>query len=432
MADVRALAEVRLWGQVVGGLAELDDGQVVFEYDDAFRRQGWDISPRMLPRSLAGPVVFEELRREPGFQGLPGVFADSLPDDFGNRVIRAYYAARGQEATAMSPVQRLLYVGERAIGALTYHPAEELPQRPAELESLEIAELVREARKVVEGEPDVSIPEIYRIGASAGGKRPKALVLHDPSTRVLRSGYARARPGEEPFILKFDGVGDADHRTDLVQPLPFNRVEAAYARMARDAGVTMADVSMLETGAGYAHLLVRRFDLVGGGRLHQHTLGGLLHVDYNVPGASSYEEYLRTALFLGLPPAAIREAYQRMVFNVVAVNQDDHVKNVSFHLEPGGKWSLTPAYDITFARGLGFTRQHQMHVADKLAGITRSDLLSVGQEFRIKQPGQLVEQALDVVSQWPRYASETGVPRDVQQRIAADLESRRKELGQGR
>lgn len=428
MAELRCLAEVRLWGDTVGALAEEDDGRVVFEYDPGFRRSGLEISPLHLPLSQSAPVSFDELRRSTSFNGVPGVFADSLPDDFGNRVIRAYYAARGQEGLAMSPVQRLLYVGDRAIGALTYHPAERIPTRPAELESLEVAALVRDARKVVEGLPDVAIPEIYRISASAGGKRPKALVRYVPATGEIRSGYAAPHPGDVPSVLKFDGVGDADHRTNLIAPLPFNRVEAAYAAMARDAGIDMAEVSVLESEGGFAHLLVRRFDLVDGQRLHQHTLGGLLHLDYNDVGASSYEEYLRTCIRLGLPPSAIEEAYRRLLFNVVAVNQDDHVKNLSFHLSPGGQWSLTPAYDITFARGSGFTSQHQMRVADKRAGITRGDLLEVGEQFGIKGPDRLLKQVIETIRRWADYASKTKVPGDARKRITHELETRRGEL----
>ena len=382
------------------------------------------ISPR-----VTAPVSFEELRRKAGFNGVPGVFADSLPDDFGNRVIRAYYAARGRDDLAMSPVQRLLYVGERAIGALTYHPAVEIATRPAEQESLELAALVRDARQVIAGHPDVAVPEIYRIGASAGGKRPKALVRYVPATGEIRSGYATPVPGDDSYILKFDGVGDAEHRTELMAPLPFNRVEAAYAQMATDAGLQMAHVATLECEGGYAHLISRRFDLVDGQRLHQHTLGGLLHLDYNDAGASSYEEYLRTCLALGLPPATIEEAYRRMVFNIVAINQDDHVKNLSFHLNPDGQWSLTPAYDITFAKGAGFTSQHQMRVADKRAGITRADLRAVGEEFAIKGAGRLITHVIDTVRSWPVYAERTSVPSDAESRITRELEVRRAEIG---
>ncbi|MGH7657009.1 MAG: type II toxin-antitoxin system HipA family toxin, partial [Gemmatimonadales bacterium] len=350
MAEVRAQAEVRLWGGMVGAVVELDNGRIVFEYADEFRGRGLEISPIHLPVSRAGPQAFDELLRLPAFRGLPGVLADALPDAFGNRVIRAWFKARGEPDLALSPVQRLLYVGSRALGALTFHPAVDVPMRTAEQESLDVATLVRDARRIIEGDPDIAIPEIYRIGSSAGGMRPKAVVFHDPETGAIRSGNAEPGPRDEPCILKFDGVGDGATVDRLGQPLAFNRVEAAYGLMARAAGLEMADISVMEH-EGYAHLLIRRFDIEADERVHQHTLGGLIHVDYNDRGASSYEEYLRTIFRLGMAYRSMEQGFRRMVFNVLAVNQDDHVKNLSFHLRPGGEWSLAPAYDVTFARG---------------------------------------------------------------------------------
>jgi serine/threonine-protein kinase HipA len=189
---------------------------------------------------------------------------------------------------------------------------------------------------------------------------------------------------------------------------------------------------VLETDGGYCHLLIPRFDLgaegVPGGRLHQHTLGGLLHLDYNEPGASSYEEYLRTILSLGMPQAALNEGYRRAVFNVVARNQDDHVKNLSFHMNPDGQWRLTPAYDVTFAAGSGYTARHQMRLADKLSGITRADLLELGRRFSVKDAAEIVEQMQSVVADWPRYAAGAGVPADSVRAVGEALEARRQEL----
>ena len=365
MVEVVAHAEIRLWNATVGAVAELDNGRILFEYADEFRSSGLEISPIHLPLSRRGPIAFDELRRQPAFQGLPGVLADALPDAFGNQVIRAWFAARNEPRRALSPVQRLLYVGERALGALTFLPAEPLPIRPAELESLEVAALVRDARRIVHGTPDVAIPEIYRIGSSAGGMRPKALVRFDPTTRTIRSGNAPAKPGEVPCILKFDGVGDGATVDELGRPQPFNRVEAAYTAMARDAGIDTCTITMLEID-GYAHLCVHRFDVDGDERIHQHSFGGLVHVDFNDRGASSYEEYLRAVLRLRMPYAAVEQAYRRMVFNVMAVNQDDHVKNLSFQMRRDGRWQSTPAYDLTFARG-----------ADDLDGDGRPDIFVV-------------------------------------------------------
>lgn len=427
MAEVHAHAEVRLWDRTVGAVVEMHDGRVIFEYADEFRRSGLEISPLRLPLSRRGPVAFDELRRHPAFEGLPGVLADALPDSFGNAVIRAYFAARGQAERALRPVQRLLYVGERALGALTFHPAESLPLRAAEVQSLELAELVADARRIVEGDPAIAVPEIYRIGASAGGMRPKALVRSQPATGVLRSVNAEPQEGEIDAILKFDGVGEGGEHDELGRPQPFNRVEAAYTEMARACGIEATRITIFEAG-GHAHLLVHRFDREDGRRIHQHTLGGLLHLDYNDPGASSYEEYLRTILRLGLPYAPVEQGYLRMLFNVVAVNQDDHVKNLSFHMDERGRWSLAPAYDLTFAQGRGFTARHQMRVRDKTAGITAADLLEVGEEFGINDPEGLLERVREEVARFPEHAARTGVPASAIDHVRQAQRERAREL----
>lgn len=423
-----AHAEIRLWGGTVGAVAELEGGRILFEYADDFRGRGLEISPIHVPTARRGPLGFDELRRRPAFGGLPGVLADSLPDAFGNRVIRAWYAARGQSERAMSPVQRLLYVGDRALGALTFHPAEPIPVRPAELASLELQALARDARRIIDGDAEVAIPEIYRIGASAGGMRPKAIVHFDPATSRIRSGNAVPERGEIPCILKFDGVGEGRTDDELGAPQPFHRAEAATMTMARAAGLEVADVTLLEAGE-HAHLLVHRFDLEGGLRLHQHTLGGLLHVDYNEPGASSYEEYLRTVLRLGMPYASVEEAYRRMVFNVVVVNQDDHVKNLSFHMTPDGVWRLAPAYDVTFSKGQGFTARHQMRVRDKTADITATDLVEVGKQFGVNHPDRILGTICEAVDRWEGLAAERGVPAAKVTAVRRELDRRRAELG---
>ncbi len=417
-----------MWGDTVGAAVELESGRVLFEYADAFRALAKEISPIWLPLTVTGPIAFDELRRSPAFAGLPGVLADALPDAFGNKVIRAYYAARGETARAMSPVQRLLYVGERALGALTFHPAQTLPMRDAEKQSLAIAALVRDARRIVEGDAEVAIPEIYRISASAGGMRPKALVLFDPSTRTLRSANATARAHELPCILKFDGVGDGATVSELGKTQPFNRVEAAYTKMAQAAGMITTEISLLEDG-NHAHLLVHRFDLEGGDRLHQHTLGGLLHVDYNDAGASSYEEYMRTVLRLGMPYASVEQAYRRMLFNVFAINQDDHVKNLSFHMDRDGKWRLAPAYDLTFAKGQGWTAQHQMRVNDKMRDLRAADLLTVAEMFDLNRPPELLAHTRNAVARWPEFAKAAAVPAPTIKAIQRELEQRAAELG---
>jgi serine/threonine-protein kinase HipA len=407
----------------VGAVLELEDGRILFEYDDSFRGRGLEISPIHLPTTLKGSVSFEELRGKAAFNGLPGVLADSLPDSFGNSVIRAYFEARGETDRAFSPVQRLLYVGERAMGALTFHPAMDLPLRPAEQESLEVAKLVQDARRIVAGETDVTIPEIYRIGSSAGGMRPKAVVLFNAAAGEIRSGHADPAPGDIPCLLKFDGVGDGASADKLGVPLPYNRVEAAYADLARSAGLAVSRIELLEH-EGYAHLLVHRFDIDGKERIHQHSFGGLIHVSYQERGASSYEEYMRSILGLGMGHHALREAYRRMVFNVLAVNQGDHVKNLSFHMRPNGVWELAPAYDVTFARGRDWTSQHQMRIQDKMADIREADLLRVAELFDIKKPDRILARVRDALAGWEDAAARYAVPPSAVEAVRAALEER--------
>jgi serine/threonine-protein kinase HipA len=356
------------------------------------------------------------------------VLADALPDAFGTQVIRAYYTARGRRDEALSPVQHLLYLGSRGIGALEFHPAEALPGRAAEAEALEVAELVADARRIIAGEAGVAIPEIYRIGSSAGGMRPKAVVLYNPASGVIRSAFAVPGDGDIHAILKFDGVGERTIRAELGEPEPYNRVEAAYSAMSRDAGIDVVEIRIVESELGHAHLVIPRFDRPRESPLHQHTLGGLLHLDYNDVGASSYEEYLRTILGLGMPHAAVLEGYRRMAFNVMAVNQDDHVKNLSFHMDAEGVWRLTPAYDVTFARGGAWTAAHQMRVADKRSGITRGDLIGVARDFGIRAPHRILDRIAEALGRWPEYAQGTGVPRETMRAIQEELDRRAKEL----
>jgi serine/threonine-protein kinase HipA len=413
MADP-TLAEIRLWGHRVGAVVEDEDQVITFEYDPSFVGAGLEISPVHLPLTVRGPIQFPELRRLEAFGGLPGVLADSLPDRFGNAVIRRYFEERGTPGLEMSPVQKLLYVGNRAMGALEFRPALENSHRGNEV-PLEVADLVSQARDVIEGRTDVAVPEIIRVGSSAGGMRPKALVLWDEDTGIVRSGHAKPREGETQWILKFDGVTQAsspeypgEMRVDQA-PLPYMRIEHCYTQMARLAGMETVETRLLQE-RDYNHLLIRRFDRSAGGRVHQHTLGGMQHIDYNQPGAYSYEGYFRTILRLNLGYPALEEGFRRVVFNVAAANQDDHVKNLSFLLDESGQWRLSPAYDLTFALGEGFTRRHQMSVGGKREGVTPDDLRALANRFGIDHDGQEAIEAVKLaLGYWEELATAVGM-----------------------
>jgi len=419
------VAGVRLWGREVGAVAEAPDGRITFEYDDAFRSSGQEVSPIHLPLSRAGPQEFPELRRLPAFAGLPGLLADSLPDAFGNAVIKRYFEQRGTPDASLSPVQKLLYIGSRALGALEYHPPLRGPGTRASDEALEVARLVEEARRVVEGDTTVAVPEMMQVGASAGGARAKALILWDRAANRVRSGFARPADGDEYWLIKFDGVtggtGGPRLQEDL-RPGPFGRIEFAYARMAQAAGIAMTETSLLHE-RDYAHFMTRRFDRDRVLRLHMHSLGGLQHVDYNIRGAMSYEAYLRTIRVLGMGQPAVNEGYRRAVFNVAAVNQDDHVKNLAFLMAPDGQWRLSPAFDVTYAKGNEWTRTHQMTVGGKDADITRRDLLALGASMDVPHDGAgIIADVVGALDLWDAEARAAGVPPAWVARVANDFQ----------
>jgi serine/threonine-protein kinase HipA len=413
-----AVAEITLWGEQVGAVAEDPSGTVIFEYAEGFRTSGLEISPIHLPLNTLGPRSFPELRRTASFAGLPGVLADALPDAFGNTVIKRYFEQRGTPDAALSPVQKLLYIGSRAMGALEFKPALDRGAADAIDQALEVAQLVQEARRVIEGDTSVAVPEMMQVGASAGGARAKGLILWNRAANRVRSAFANPEEGDEPWLIKFDGVTDGTGGPNIredVRPGPFGRIEYAYAAMARAAGLDVTDSYLLHE-RDFAHFMTRRFDRIGTRpfqRLHMHSLGGLQHIDYNVRGAFSYEEYLRTIRRLGLDQRAVEQAFRRMVFNVAAANQDDHVKNIAFLMNPEGRWKLAPAFDVTFAKGNEWTRTHQMTVNGKDDDITRVDILTVGAMMDVSKDGaDIIADVHAALDLWPEQARAVNVTPD--------------------
>ncbi|GMR12545.1 MAG: type II toxin-antitoxin system HipA family toxin [Gemmatimonadota bacterium] len=419
----RPVAVVRLWGRRVAAVAEDAAGTVTFEFDEDFRRSGLEVSPLRLPLSRGGPMSFPELRRKPAFDGLPGLLADSLPDDFGNRVIRRYFEQRGNRGAELSPVQRLLYLGSRAMGALEFEPAYESTEG-ATSEALDVAVLVSQARSLVEGDAAAAIPEIMRVGGSAGGARAKALILWNSEANRVRSGFAAPEAGDEPWIIKFDGVqsGSGGPAADVgYESLPYGRTEYVYSVMARAAGIEMEPTHLMEE-RGFGHFMTRRFDRPPGGKLHMHSLGGMQHVDFHEQFAYSYEDYFRTIRALHLGQPALNEAYRRMVFSFATLNRDDHVKNISFLMDREGHWRLAPAYDVAYAAHSPWTRQHQMSANGKHVGFTRKDLLDVGARFDVPHGGrEIVERVLESLTLWTPTALASGLGSEWTQALEGEF-----------
>jgi len=409
-----------MWGRQIGAVAVDGPGQVAtFEYTDAFMRSGIELAPIMMP--LSGRIYrFPDLPKE-SFHGLPGMLADALPDTFGNAVIDAWLAAQGRLPQDISAVERLCYTGTRGIGALEFKPVQGPQSRVSK--PLKIDALVTLATDVLTNRNNLqasfadpnkehSLREILRVGTSAGGARAKAVIAWNPTTNEVRSGQVKALPGFEYWLLKFDGVANNKDR-DLADPQGFGAIEYAYSLMAKAAGIRMAECRLLEEN-GRRHFMTRRFDRMDDGeKLHMQSLGALAHLDFNNPVANSYEQAIAVIRRLRLSMDDIEEQFRRMVFNIVARNQDDHVKNIAFLMNKQGQWSLSPAFDVMYAYNVSgsWTANHQMSLAGKRDGFTIDDLKTVA-ETASMQRGRaetIAREVVEAVSRWREFASQAGV-----------------------
>lgn len=406
----RILAAVRLWDVDVGGIVDLD-GRIIFEYDPVFAGSGGSISPIHLPLR-SGLFEFPELKGTEAFGGLPGVFADRLPDKFGGKLVEAYFTERGISPSELSPVQKLLYVGRRGMGALAFEPAEKTPNAEAAI-PVDVARLVQEARNVVRGNITENMTEIMLSASTAGGMRAKAMIFWNRVNNDVVTGQGDMPPGYEPWIIKFDGTSEDG------KPGPFGRIEFAYGLMAKAAGIEMMPIEPLEEHGRY-HFLTKRFDRDGYRKLHTHSLCGIAHADYNQAGYWSYDLYFSVVRRLHLGQAAMDEAFRRMVFNVIACNRDDHTKNLGFLMIEPGNWQLAPAYDITYAHGAQWTMRHQMRVNNKVDGITYADLVEVGEREGIKKTHDIIKQVDSAVRKWEDFADRANLSYDWVRKIKAD------------
>ena len=417
------ISRVMLWGAEVGLIAwNPERGYSTFEYAQDFLQSEIQLAPVQMPLS-SGTYSFPALSRET-FRGLPGLLADALPDKFGNSLIDQWLAESGRTPASFSPVERLMYVGQRGMGALEFLPA--LEAATPDSISLNIEELVELSSKVLANretqrvtlQPDNAsdnvegLEKILAVGTSAGGARAKAIIAWNRDTNDVRSGQVNAGDGYEYWLLKFDGVsGNRDK--ELADPKGYGRIEYAYHLMAVAAGVEMTDCHLMEEN-GRAHFMTRRFDRTDDGpKLHMQSLGALGHHDFNIPGSASYEQALLLCDQLGLGEDTKTQLFTRMVFNVLAYNRDDHVKQISFLMDKAGQWSLSPAYDMTYAYNPAgeFTSSHQMTINRKRDNILIDDFMAVARRQGIEAVAarEAVVRVNEAVSHWSEYAQTAGV-----------------------
>ncbi len=423
------IAEVKLWSRTIGAVSwDESAGLSNFEYDPTFAASGIEVAPITMPLSDR-IYTFSALSRET-FHGLPGLLADSLPDDFGNALINAWLTKEGRDPGSFNSVERLCYIGSRGMGALEYVPSQgpfSGKSTQIDIQSLvELASDILARRNQLHGsfEPSDrigSLQDILRVGTSAGGARAKAIIAWNPETDEVRSGQVRAGRGFSYWLLKFDGVsGNKDK--ELEDPAGYGLIEYAYSKMAAKAGIDINECRLLNEN-GRSHFMTRRFDRTESGRrLHMQSLCAMEHFDFKKAGAHSYEQALRTIRKLNMSMNSMEEQFRRMAFNIVGRNQDDHVKNIAFLMDRSGNWSLSPAFDMTYSYNPdgAWTSTHQMSLNGKRDQFDEEDFKACSKNASMKRGRglEILEQVLSAVSKWTGFAEEAGVPDDVAGRIA--------------
>ena len=423
------LAEVKLWGKIIGAVSWDEEISLAnFEYEPDFKESGIEIAPFTMP--LSDQIYsFPALPRET-FHGLPGLLADSLPDDFGNALISAWLAEEGRDPGSFNPVERLCYTGNRGMGALEYSPS----QGPSgtEAQQIDVNALVVLTSEILSKRNDLqrsfapvereeSLQDILRVGTSAGGARAKAIIAWNRETNEVRSGQIKAGSGFSYWLLKFDGVsGNKDK--ELEDPTGYGLIEYAYYKMALAAGLEMKECTLLKE-SGRSHFMTRRFDRTDRGqKIHLQSFSAIEHFDFKKAGAYSYEQALRTIRKLDMPMKSVEEQFRRMAFNIVGRNQDDHAKNIAFLMDQSGAWFLSPAFDMTYSYNPSgaWTRDHQMSLNGKRDKFDLGDFKVCAKNASMKRgrAEEIFKQVQDAVLNWKEIAEEVGVPNDVAKNIA--------------
>ena len=425
------VARVEIWGRTVGALSyDKDTGLCAFQYDSSWIRTAIELSPVKLP--LSNRIYqFPALPRET-YRGLPGALADSLPDDFGNALVDAWLARTGRDKDSFSGLERLLYTGGRGMGAFEYFPSIDTGLESSEV--VELESLVDMAQSVLNHRAELSeiltsdksseaLYALFQVGTSAGGTRPKVVIGINKTRTEIRSGQVDLPEGFEHYLLKFDGVAERSGTKETFgDPRGFGQMEYAYYRMAKDAGINMSDCELLMDGPR-AHFMTKRFDRIGNKKVHYQSLCAIDHADYRMPGYYSYEQLFSLMRSMRLSRAQALELYRRMVFNIVARNHDDHTKNFGFILNEQHNWELSPAFDMAYSYkpGSKWLNSHQMSLNGKRDDFTRKDLLAPAEKFK-KEANQIIDEVVEIISQWPKYAKEAGVFPDFAKRIQSTHE----------
>ncbi|MAZ87599.1 MAG: toxin HipA [Cellvibrionaceae bacterium] len=433
---VKEVITVSYHDHAVGAVSYDSESRLgAFEYEPKFIQTGIELSPIKMPLSTQ-IYAFPELINAT-YRGLPGLLADSLPDDFGNAVLNAWVAAQGKSPADISPLQRLQYTGSRGMGALEYAPATQLKSLNAS-NKIAIESLVSMAQDILDnresfqlnlnnqGQEDrQAMLSLLSVGMSAGGARPKAVLAFNDDFTQVRSGQVKVPASFTHYLMKFDGVSEHNSNKETFgDPLGFGAMEYTYYQMATACGIDMMPCHLLDEGHR-RHFVTQRFDRDDNQKIHIQTLTGLAHIDYKQPGTYSYAELLATARQLRLPLSDAEQIIKRMIFNIVARNHDDHAKNFGFMLK-GNQWRLTPAYDVAYSYkpGSPWVNSHWMSLNGKRDHFDRDDIYSlaaISPRFSKRSLAPIIDEIIDHVSQWQKLAKANGVPASLISEIQSNL-----------
>ena len=374
-----------------------------FEFSAEFLQH--NINPS--PFSLELTTTLQKAPLEP-FNGLHGLFSDSLPDGWGLDLMDKAFRQTGRDPAMVSPLDRLAFVGRRAMGAISYERDEmENAERHRDME-LDIDTVGNEATRLYQGELSEVLEHHAVNGTPSAGARPKILIGLSGDTAI--EGAGDLAPGYSHWLVKFPTGQTPDQKSE-------GTIEHIYAVMARDAGINMAETRLAQARDGNAYFMTRRFDRTAGNR-HQHVHGvaGLLNADFRTANFE-YRELIKLCGMLTHSHSDKVELFRRMVFNVVTGNRDDHTKNFAFMLSDKNEWHNTPAYDVTWNQGI--MGEHSMSVNGKGKDIRLEDILAIAGSASISRQdaGSVIEAVMETVSGWNNLALQYDVPSEQRQDI---------------
>jgi serine/threonine-protein kinase HipA len=419
-------AFIKIWDETVGAVAwNPETGMASFEFDSKFIAKKWDVAPLKMSVANSNKRIFSfpELRSVTTFRGLPGLLADVLPDYYGNQLINSWLAQNGRPENSMNPVELLCFIGTRGMGALEFEPSQFKANKRAF--DIEVDSLVNISQKILERregfetnlneDEQQAMMDILKIGTSAGGARPKAIIAFNEKTGQVKSGQTKAPKGFEHWLIKLDTVSDVQ----FGESTGYGRIEMAYYLMAKACEIEMMECRLMEEN-GRAHFMTKRFDREGSDiKHHIQTLCAMQHYDFNQITSFSYEQLFQTMRVLKLPYPQAEQLFRRMAFNVIARNCDDHTKNFAFRLKQNESWELAPAYDMCFAYRpeSKWVSQHNLSINGKRKDITKDDLLNVAKSMNIKKANPIIQQINEVVTTWAAFADEVKVDRSLTEHI---------------